>query len=413
MKKFRDVLNLIVNWKKIRIFFFSILIILFTYYLIKLDPILCEGGDDKFSGAAKAAKGIISTNNVNPNVYGNTLSLQTQTVNVNIPSTVLNNIGLGGTIIGGMKIGSGMVKGGSPLAKVGFAVGGAILGGGIHTVYTTMNKISNTTNNVNRSSNNGTNGPFTTSSIIENNKSNNFFSIEDVLNLLNWNLIIRIVIVYLLYTLFVFFIGTLISNTKISLNWIKNLYFGNRISPVLEKLFNIWSKSSITFFLLNWIILLFSHLFLIYFYNWFIVNFNFICLQYAKLKEFDEISNIEDIPGYSSGFNYFTNTNIIDYLNSNYVLDIVIVFLLFIIMYIYVSMLVINNKLNVNLFKSLPFGINIHFILVKSFNDWNKISFIFLLLIFMFLFISCFLTAYYWYWFVQDFDIICYEYVNK
>ena len=74
-------------------------------------------------------KQIISAK-VNPSVSGNTVSLQTDSVNVNVSSDVLNNLdyygGLSITILGGMGVGVSLAKGGSPFVKAGFAVAGGV-----------------------------------------------------------------------------------------------------------------------------------------------------------------------------------------------------------------------------------------------------------------------------------------------
>jgi len=63
----------------------------------------------------EAERKILETvKDINPSVTGNTVNLQTQSINVNVPTGVLNNIGLGGTVLGGMKIGTSIAKGGSP-----------------------------------------------------------------------------------------------------------------------------------------------------------------------------------------------------------------------------------------------------------------------------------------------------------
>jgi outer membrane lipoprotein SlyB len=72
-------------------------------------------------------------------------SINVKDVNIDVPSNVLNNLGLSGAILGGMKIGTSLSKSAPPIAKAGLAIGGGIAAGAIHTVYTGMNKINNST----------------------------------------------------------------------------------------------------------------------------------------------------------------------------------------------------------------------------------------------------------------------------
>ena len=60
-----------------------------------------------------------SAKNINPSVSGNTVSLNTKSVNVNVPSDVLSNVGYYGrlsvTIVGALSVGAGVAaKSGSP-----------------------------------------------------------------------------------------------------------------------------------------------------------------------------------------------------------------------------------------------------------------------------------------------------------
>ena len=399
------------NYFYLYYYLFSLILVILLITIIVLfmqnymDPIFCI--DEEIEKKLLAAKELAK--NINPSVSGNTVSVQTESINVNVPSNVLNSLGLGGTILGGMKIGTSVIKGGSPFAKAGFAIAGGIAGGAIHTMYTGMNKFSNYSSNhiIDKSAEKGKDGPFSAaSSIIED--GDNLFTIEDVMNILNANLILRAVIFYLFYTLMLFFISILVSDNKTILPFIKRLPLGNIIHSWLLKLFSYLSKSGIIFFLLNWIVLLISHVFIIYFLNWFIFNFDNICNLYAKLKGFDEISNINKlIPSKT-----FTSENTIDYLNNDVTLQVVIVFLLFLVIYSFMCMVVVNNKLNPEWLKKLPLASYTYLILKKLFNNWDRASLIFLWFIFCFLFISSIISLYYWYWFIQDFDIICYTHMH-
>ena len=60
-------------------------------------------------------------------------------------------------------------------------------------------------------------GPYTASSIIENNE-NNFTALENILDLLNFNLVLNMCILYLLLALFILFISTNVANKKMEFN---------------------------------------------------------------------------------------------------------------------------------------------------------------------------------------------------
>lgn len=144
---------------------------------------------------------------------------------------------------------------------------------------------------------------------------------------------------------------------------------------------------------------MFSFNFKIYFLNWFIKNFDFICNSYFKNKNLDQYLYVSEIPNFVSVPDFFINENIRDYLYSDLILHKVIIFLLFILIYSYISLLVVNDKLNLNSLKNLPFGINLYNISIKLFSDWNKISLLFFIIILIFLLISSLITTYYWYWY--------------
>lgn len=83
-----------------------------------------------------------SGQNINPSVSGKTVSLNTKSVNVNVPSDVLSNVGyyagLSATIVGALSVGAGVAaKSGSPLIKVVFAMGTRAIATGFYALGTT------------------------------------------------------------------------------------------------------------------------------------------------------------------------------------------------------------------------------------------------------------------------------------
>jgi hypothetical protein len=92
-------------------------------------------------------------------------------------------------------------------------------------------------------------------------------------------------VLYLLFTLMIFFMGFMILKDKTSLNWMRDLSYINIIYPILIKLFNFWSKNSFIFFLLNWIVLVLIVAFSAYYLNWFILNFDDISNIYVNTKK--------------------------------------------------------------------------------------------------------------------------------
>ena len=375
-------------------------------------------------------KQIISAK-VNPSISGNTLSLQTESVNVNVPSDVLNNLGYYGglstTILGGMGVGVGLSKGGSPFVKAGFAVAGGVFASTTYTASIAASKqINSNANNPTRlarskdgsflsntSNSNGRDGPYPAQSVVEDGDTSDLFLAKDAIDFINSNLMLRLLIVYLLYTLMAFFIGVIVANNKTSLDWIKHLPYGNSIYPILIKLFSYWSKSSIMFFLLNWIILFLGNIVIMHFLNWFILNFDDICYIYVNTNNYNELSDISNITRLAPLCNLYTAQNVIDYLKSDLWLHKIIIFILSVLIYFFICMIVVNNKLSFNWIKNLPYGNSFYAILMKIFNNWDKVNVIFFLLIWIILLISCAATAYYWYLFINDFNSICYMYVNS
>ncbi len=358
----------------------------------------------------EAERKILETvKDINPSVTGNTVNLQTQSINVNVPTGVLNNIGLGGTVLGGMKIGTSIAKGGSPWAKAGFALAGGIAGGAMHTIYSSMNKLSynDNKNTVNQSSNKGDSYNYPAASVLEDGDSTNLFTVEDVINILNSNIILRIVIVYLLYTFILFFISVLVANSKVSFNWIKILPFGKLIYPKFTKLFNYLGKSSIIFFFANWIVLVLSNIFIVYFLSCFIKRLDVISDIYLKSCKSDNILNTNNLDKNISLSKFFSEENLLEYLNSDLMLHKVIVFLLVILMHSFLSMLVANNKLSFNWIKNLPNGNFFYPKFIKLFCNWDNLSVIFFFLLWLIILIACIASGYFWYYFLKDFYVLC------
>jgi hypothetical protein len=80
-------------------------------YGINTEPIYCIDGETE-NKLVKAAMAPVTPENVksiSPSVSGNTISLNTSAVKVNVPSDLLNNVGfyggLSAVILGGMKLG--------------------------------------------------------------------------------------------------------------------------------------------------------------------------------------------------------------------------------------------------------------------------------------------------------------------
>lgn len=383
--------------------------LLFIYlWQVGADILYCIDGETEKKKLLETAK------DINPSVTGNTVNLQTQSVNVNVATDVLNNIGLGGTILDGMKTGTGLTKGGSPWAKTGFALGGGIAGGAMHTIYSSMNKLNynDNKNTVYQSSDKGDNSSYPAPSVLEGGDSPDLFTAEDLRNILNSNIILRAVIIYLINTFRLFFISVLVANSKLSFNWIKNLPYGNSIYPKFIKLFNYLGKSSITFFFANWMVLVFSYIFIVYFLHWFIKRFYVISEIYIKSYKPDLLLNTYNTGKDTSLSNLFTEETLIEYLKSDLMLHKVIVFLLLILIDSFVSMLVTNNKLSFNWIKNFPYGNSIYPKFIKLFNYWDKINLMFFL-VWIVILIACIASAYYLYYFVNDFYVLCYLYVNS
>jgi hypothetical protein len=194
----------------IYIFIFGTLLLTLILILIKYNVKLTYCIDEET--AKKLAETMAKK--VNPSV-----SLQTQGVNVNVPSNLLNNVGyyggLSATIVGGLSVGAGLAaKSGSPLIKVGFALGTGVAATGLYTLGTITNKrIVSPSNNTN----DGNDSSYPTSSMIGNG-DNDLFTAQDAIDFLNTHLMLHGLVLYLLFTLMIFFMGFMILKDKTSLN---------------------------------------------------------------------------------------------------------------------------------------------------------------------------------------------------
>lgn len=333
--------------------------------------------------------------NMNP-----TVNINTKDLNINVPSNLLNNLGLGSTILGGMKFGAGAMKGGSPLAKAGFILGVAIAAGGVHIAFTAANKALGIPNSpYNNDQSKG--GPYSAQSALD----DNTFSIEALSDLFDGIIALRLFLIILVYTLLLFFI-TFVFMTKANLDIINKLSINNNIKTILIKIFKFLAKSNVAYFTVNWIVLLVSQIFTVYFLNLFIKNLGCICGEYAKLNNFDNISSM------NSETSLFTDTNIIDYLASDLILQKINIFLSILVIHSFISILISKNKLNFDRVKNLPYGKNINLLLLKIFNDDSMFGIIMTIIIIIFMLIISIISVCYWYWFIHDFNYICYTYIK-
>nr|YP_010730931.1 cytochrome c oxidase subunit 1 [Epichloe cabralii]WEG24275.1 cytochrome c oxidase subunit 1 [Epichloe cabralii]WEG24289.1 cytochrome c oxidase subunit 1 [Epichloe cabralii] len=281
-------LNIFTYNKFIYIFIFSILNLTFILMLLgnSINTAYCldEETLKKLGETATIAK----ETNLNPSISGTKVSLEAGKVDVNIPSGILNNVGYYGglstTIVGGLSVGASLVaKSGSPLVKAGFAIGTSTLATGLYALNTTTNKHIPSNSDTNNKDNLPKDIDYPAKSMIENG-DNNLFTAQDTLDFLDTYLLVHNIFLYLLFTLIIFFIGVKVSENKESISWIKSLLNNNSIYKFLEKLFIFWGKNSILFFFFNWIVLVISMIFFIYYLNWFIFNFEDICYIYVNSK---------------------------------------------------------------------------------------------------------------------------------
>jgi len=194
----------------IQVILLSISIYLISFYLFSYDPIFCEGGDDKFTEAAKAAKEIIDANKVNPSISGNNTNIQFQDPNLHVHNPNINvpnswgtaisqgagSIGLGATVVAGIRGMSYKIGSMPPVARAAWLATGGLVGAGIFVVGNgsntyVQNKVNNSNNSNNENNNNSAN------SIIEEGDS-----VDNVMNFLYFNLFISVSILFLIILLF-------------------------------------------------------------------------------------------------------------------------------------------------------------------------------------------------------------------
>ncbi len=175
-----------------------------------------------------------SAKNINPSVSGNTVSLNTKSVNVHVPSDVLSNVGyyggLSATIVGALSVGAGVAaKSGSPLIKAVFAIGTSAIATGLYALGSTINKrfVNNTKDIPKKDSDN----PFSTSYIVGD-RDNDLFVAQGAIDFLNTYLTLHSITLYLLLTLMAFFLGIIVSRDNTRIDWVKKLPYGNNIHPI-------------------------------------------------------------------------------------------------------------------------------------------------------------------------------------
>lgn len=232
--------------------------------------------------ATKVAK----ETNLNPSISGTKVSLDAGKVEVNIPSGILNNVGYFGglstTIVGALGVGSTLIKSGPPLVKVGITIGTGIIGTALYTLSVASNKNTASGSNTNNKDNLPKDS-YPGKSMIENGDYD-LFTAQDALDFLNAYQLIHWILLYLLFSLIILFIGIKVSENKENISWIKSLLNNNSIYKLIEILFIYCGKNSLVFFIFNWIILVISMIFLIYYFNWFILSFEDICYIYVNSK---------------------------------------------------------------------------------------------------------------------------------
>lgn len=68
--------------------------------------------------------------------------------------------------------------------------------------------------------------------------------------------------------------------------------------------------------------------------------------------------------------------------------------------------------MNFDRVKNLPYGKNINLLLLKIFKDDSMFGIIMTIIIIIFMLIISIISVYYWYWFIHDFNYICYTYIK-
>jgi hypothetical protein len=175
------------------------------------------------------------------NVHDNNINIKNP--NINVPNSIFNavaSLGIGGTIVGGMKTTSTLVKSGAPLGmKIGITAVGGLVGGGLFV----LSNYTNTVMQVKAEKNTKTNtdiGTFSSKSMSENSDDS---AINAVLGMFNINYIFNICILYLLIVLAILFISSYVIENKLNLIFIKNI-FGTRFHSFLMKLLKYTSNTN-------------------------------------------------------------------------------------------------------------------------------------------------------------------------
>jgi hypothetical protein len=200
--------------KNFRFYLFLLLFLLFIFLVVTIifitfnSPMLCEGDSDKLTGIAKEVGDKVNTtlsgsniqNNINANVDKPSINISNP--DINIPSSVgtgiaqgASSIGIGATVVGGMRAMSHKTGGMTPGMRAAFVGFGGLIGG---VAFASSNYINSS---FQRNSSNGSkDGPFPAKSIIEEGDS-----IELVMNFLYFNLFISILILLLAVILLYFY----------------------------------------------------------------------------------------------------------------------------------------------------------------------------------------------------------------
>ena len=251
-----------------------------------------------------------------------------------------------------------------------------------------MNKLSNSHNNT--TCRTDQNGPFSATCPLEN--DDKAFPLKALNDIFNENLVLRIIMIYLVYTLIIFLLNMLRVNRKFNFKWYINIHKYNYVKWL--------NKYNDVFLYSNLSILFIIDLFIIYFLKWFIRNINLICIDYVEKNNLEiEISEIN----YS-----VSNNHILYYLNSDILLQKVLLFSLLIITYSIISYKVSINKLDFKwIYDNIYFGKDINVVIQKLSTENEKIN---IILMISFIFTSyCFFT-YCWYIFINNFDLLTHIY---
>src|SRR5882672_51048 len=108
----------------------------------------------------------------------------------------------------------------------------------------------------------------------------------------------------------------------------------------------------------------------------------------------------------------FTAQTVMDLMNATLILNIVIIYLLILLLTFLIGKLAVNNQLELNWIKILPFGEKIYYILMKLLKMWGKSSFFFIFFIWLMLIIASVFSTYFLYVLITNFDSISEVYQN-